>query len=52
MAATFQYGGHEQFFKFSSIFNFLKSVILQYGRQGALFKYNLTFYNMAAIFKL
>jgi CO dehydrogenase/acetyl-CoA synthase gamma subunit (corrinoid Fe-S protein) len=31
-------------------FEFLNSTILQYGHQGALFKYNLTFYNKAAIF--
>jgi hypothetical protein len=47
MAATFQYGGHAQFFNFLN----LNSAILQYGLQGALFKCNLTFYNTAAIFK-
>jgi len=35
-----------------SIFEFLNAAILQYGRQGAILKYILTFYNMATIFKI
>ena len=49
MGAIFQYGGCAQLLKF---LNFFKSAILQYGRQDAIFKYNITVYNMAAIFKL
>jgi len=51
ISAIFQYGGHAQFLNFQN-FLFFKSTILQYGRQGAILKYNLTFYNVAAIFKI
>jgi len=51
MAVIFQYGEHAQFFKFLN-FKFLNSAILQYGRQDGRFKYNLTFYNTATIFKI
>jgi hypothetical protein len=46
----FQYGGHAQFLSFA----ILNSAILQCGRQGCLFKYNLSF-NLtlkSVIFKL
>jgi len=48
IAAILQYGEQVDLF----IFYFLNAAILQYGRQDALFKYNLTFYNMATIFKI
>jgi len=47
MGAIFQYGGRAHLY-----FLFLKTAILQYGCYSALFKHNLTFYNMATIFKL
>jgi len=51
MAAISQNVGHVQFLKIG-FFSFLNSTILEYGRQGAIFKHYLIFYNMAAIFKL
>jgi len=47
IAAIFQNGGQAQFLNFFKLLNY---AILQYGRQGAIFKYILTFYDMANIF--